>query len=111
MEVIHRSQLPFVGMSYDFVGANHGDTALSFFVVIGEPGRGPKLHRHNYDEIVYVISGQSRWTVGSEEREATAGDILIVKSGEPHKFVCSETNPAVQIDMHLNPTFETEWLE
>ena len=111
MEAIHQSLLPLVGMSHEFIGADHGGVGISFFLVIGEPGQGPRLHKHNYDEIVYVISGQSKWIVGNEERTAVAGDILVVKAGEPHKFVCSEVNPARQIDIHLNPTFETEWLE
>lgn len=83
MDTVHQSQLPFVGMSYEFVGMDHGGVGISFFVVIGEPGRGPRLHRHDYDEVVYVIEGRSKWTVGDQEREASAGDILIVRAGEP----------------------------
>jgi quercetin dioxygenase-like cupin family protein len=111
MELIHQSQLPFVGMSYDFVGAEHGNTGASFFLVMGEPGREVRLHRHNYDEIVYVIAGRASWTVGNVQREAVAGDVLVVKAGEPHKFICAEDDPVRQIDIHLNPNFETEWLE
>jgi|ERR1035438_4635450 quercetin dioxygenase-like cupin family protein len=111
MELIRQSQLPFVGMSHEFVGAEHGGGGLSFFLVIGEPGRGTRLHKHNYDEIVYVIAGRSNWIVGNQEREAVAGDVLIVKAGEPHKFISSDDDPVRQIDIHLNPTFETEWLE
>ncbi|MFY9683556.1 MAG: cupin domain-containing protein [Candidatus Sulfotelmatobacter sp.] len=111
MELIHQSQLPFVGMSHEFIGAEHGGVAASFFVVIGEPGRGPRLHKHNYDEVVYVIAGRAKWIVGNEERDAAAGDILIVKAGEPHKFVSADDDPVRQIDIHLNPAFETVWLE
>jgi len=111
MELIHQSQLPFVGMSHEFISAEHGGVGVSIFLVIGEPGRGPRLHKHNYDEIVYVIAGRSKWIVGNEEREAVAGDVLVVKAGEPHKFVCSDDDPARQIDIHLNRTFETVWLE
>src|SRR5215467_7328422 len=111
MEAVHQSKLPLEGMSHEFIGADHGGVGISFFLVIGEPGQGPRLHKHDYDEIVYVISGRSKWTVGNQEREAVAGDVLIVKAGEPHKFVCSNDDPARQIDIHLNPTFKTEWLE
>lgn len=76
-----------------------------------EPGGGPRLHRHDYDEIVYVISGRVTWTVGDVVREARAGDVLVVRAGEAHKFVSSVEEPVRQIDIHLNPTFETEWLE
>jgi len=98
-------------MSHEFVGAEHGGIGLSFFLVIGEPGRGPRLHKHNYDEIVYVIAGRAKWIVGNDERYAAAGDVLTVRAGEPHKFVCAEDDPARQIDIHMNPAFETTWLE
>lgn len=111
MYAIHQSQLPFVGMSHEFVGMEHGSVGISFFVVIGEPGRGTPLHKHDYDEIVYVIEGRSKWTVCDQEREATAGDVLVVRAGEPHKFINSGEGPLRQLDIHLNPTFQTTWLE
>jgi quercetin dioxygenase-like cupin family protein len=111
MEFVHQSQLPFVGMSHEFIGAEHGGTDASFFLVIGEPGRGPRLHKHNYDEIVYVIAGHAKWIVGNERRGAMPGDVLVVKAGEPHKSVSADDDPVRQIDIHLNRTFETVWLE
>ena len=48
-------------MSHEFIGSEHANVGVSFFLVIGEPGQGPRLHKHNYDEIVYVISGRSKW--------------------------------------------------
>jgi hypothetical protein len=41
MELVHQSQLPFVGMSREFVGAKHGGIGISFFLVIGEPRPRP----------------------------------------------------------------------
>ena len=111
MDAIHQSDLPLVSMSYEFVGAHHGQTAISFFLVNGEPGRGTRLHKHDYDEVVYVIEGNSTWTVGQVVRQARAGDILIVRAGEPHKFINSGTGVLRQIDIHLHPTFATTWLE
>lgn len=109
MEAIHQTDLPFVGSSYEFVGARTGGLGISMFVVIAEIGRGPVLHRHRYDEVVYVIEGHSRWTVDGRELNAGPGDILIVRAGEKHKFVA--ITPLRQIDIHLNPTFEQEDLE
>lgn len=79
------------------------------FVVMAEIGRGPRLHRHRYDELVYVIEGRSRWTVDGREFDAGPGDILVVRAGEKHRFV--SLTPLRQIDIHLNPTFEQEDLE
>jgi len=111
MDVIHQSQLPFVGMSHEFIGVDHGNVGISFFVVIGEPGRGTRLHNHDYDEVVYVIEGRSTWTVNGQEQEAHAGDVLVVHAGEPHKFVNSGDGVLRQIDIHLNPEFEATCLE
>jgi quercetin dioxygenase-like cupin family protein len=110
MYAISQSQLPFIGMSHEFAGTNHG-VDISFFLVTGNPGQETRLHKHDYDEVVYVIEGRSKWTVGGEVREATAGDILIVHAGEAHKFVNSGDGPLRQIDIHLNRSFETIWLE
>lgn len=111
MYAIHQSDLPFEGMSHELVGKEHGGVGISFFVVIGEPGRGTKLHKHDYDEVVYVIEGRSKWTVGDLERDATPGDVLVVRAGEPHKFINCGDGPLRQFDIHLNPAFETTWLE
>lgn len=111
MHIIHQSQLPFVGMSYEFVGQANQGVGISFFVVIGEPGRGPKLHKRPYDEIVYVIEGRSKWTIGDRELEARPGDILIARAGEPHKFINCGDGPLRQLDIHVNPVFESTWLE
>jgi quercetin dioxygenase-like cupin family protein len=112
MEIIHQSQLPLVGMSHEFIGADHSRVDISFFLVTtAEPGRGVRLHKHDYDEIVYLIAGRSKWTIGDQEREASAGDVLIVKAGEPHRFMNVGNDTLRQIDIHLNPTFETVWLE
>lgn len=111
MHIVNEKQLPFAGMSYEFVGAEQGGADASFFLVNSEPGRAVRLHRHDYDEIVYVIEGQSTWTVAGVEHRAAAGDVLVVKAGEPHGFVNSGPGLLRQIDIHLNPTFETVWLE
>jgi quercetin dioxygenase-like cupin family protein len=111
MDALHQSQLPFAGFSHEFVGAHHGGVGISFFLVNGEPGNGTRLHKHDYDEVVYVIEGRSRWTVNGTEREAGPGDVLIVRAGEPHKFVNCGDGVLRQIDVHLSPEFKTTWLE
>ena len=51
MHQVRQENLPFVGSSYEFVGANQGDTGVSVFLFHGKPGSGPGPHRHPYDEI------------------------------------------------------------
>lgn len=111
MHRVHQSMLPFVGMSYEFVGKDQGQTGISFFLVNSEPGRRVRLHTHDYDEVVYVIEGQSTWTIGAQQVIAQAGDTVVVHAGEPHGFVNSGERLLRQIDIHLHSTFETTWLE
>jgi quercetin dioxygenase-like cupin family protein len=64
MHVIGQNDLPFHGMSHEFIGAEHGGVAASIYFVESPPGRSTKLHRHPYDEIAMVRAGRGRWTVG-----------------------------------------------
>jgi quercetin dioxygenase-like cupin family protein len=111
MHVVKQEALPFVGMSHQFVGADQGDVAVSVYLVNAPPGRGPKAHRHPYDEIAFIREGRGLWTVNGESREATAGDILVVKAGEIHSFTNIGEGPLVQLDIHLSPRFIQENLE
>jgi mannose-6-phosphate isomerase-like protein (cupin superfamily) len=103
--------LPFRGMSHQFVGAENGDVAACAYLVNAPPGRGPVLHRHPYDEIAFIQAGRALWTVEGTEFEAGAGEILVVKAGEAHKFRSIGDAPLVQLDVHLGPQFEQENLE
>lgn len=110
MNVTHREELPFVGMSHEFVGREHG-VATSIFFVTALPGRKVRLHWHDYDEVIIVLEGQGLCTVGSEQREVTAGDILSIPAGTPHGFMNIGDTALRQIDIHDHPDFVTHWLE
>lgn len=111
MPLVRKQDLPFIGSSYNFVGALHGDVAISVFLVEAQPGRGAPLHRHAYDEIVIVQQGQSRFVLGDLIQEAGPGDILVVKAGTPHGFINVGDAVLKQTDIHVNPVFEQEDLE
>ena len=108
---IRQQDLPFVGLSHEFVGAERGDTGVSAYLVNAPPGRGPVLHRHPYDKVAFIREGRALWTVEGEQFEAGPGDILVVKAGEAHKFRCIGEANLVQIDVHLGPRFVQENLE
>ncbi len=103
-----QEDLPFRGSSHHFVGAEHGDTAMSAFLFDGEPGRGPGPHRHPYDEIQFIREGRARYVVDGHEFEAGAGDILVIKAGEVHSFTVIGDTRLVQVDVHLSPRFIQE---
>jgi quercetin dioxygenase-like cupin family protein len=108
MHRVRQQDLPFKGSSYNFVGADHGDTGISVFLYHGLPGRGPGSHRHPYDEIQFIQEGHGRWTVNGVEFEAGAGDILVIKAGEVHGFTCLGDSPLVELSVHLSPRFIQE---
>jgi len=110
MEILRQEQLPWSEIAHELVGAEHGLGITVLFVDAGLAG-GPALHRHPYDEIFIVQAGQATFTIDGEQHEASAGDILIARVRQAHAFVNSGSGPLRQIDIHMSPTFSTEWLE
>ena len=108
---VRRDDLPHVGSSYQFVGANHGGANVSVFLFSGQPGAGPGPHRHPYDEVQFIREGRDLYNVDGQEFEAGAGDILVIKAGEVHSFRCIGDERLVQVDVHLSPHFIQEDLE
>lgn len=108
---ITQQELPFVGSSHRFVGADNGDVAISVFLLNALPGAGPGPHRHPYDEVQFVREGRGLWNVNGVEFEGKAGDIFVIKAGEVHSFKNTGDTPLVQVDVHLSPTFIQENLD
>jgi mannose-6-phosphate isomerase-like protein (cupin superfamily) len=111
MHAIRKQDLPFVGSSYHFVGAEQGAVGVSVYLVEAQPGRGAPLHRHPYDEILMTMEGRGQVVVGDEVREAGPGDIVVVKARTPHGFINIGDTVLKQVDIHVNPRFEQENLE
>jgi oxalate decarboxylase/phosphoglucose isomerase-like protein (cupin superfamily) len=47
-------------------------------------GDGVPLHTHPIAEVVIVVSGESEFTIGSEQRRLRAGGIAFIPPGVPH---------------------------
>ena len=75
-----------------------------------EPGLGPRLHTHAYDEVQIVRRGKAWFQVGDEEFDASEGDILVIPAGTPHK-VRSVGNRSDVISVHLSGRMKADWLE
>jgi quercetin dioxygenase-like cupin family protein len=110
VRVIKADELPGSETASRFEGFEHG-AQVSFFLSRNAPGGGPELHRHPYEETFIVREGTVRFTVGEETIEATAGDIIVVPAGTPHKFVNAGSAPMAQISIHPAARMEQEWLE
>ena len=104
MSFLNLEQLPFVGMSHEFIGERQG-APFSAYIVTAKPGQGPPLHQHPYVEVAFVIEGSARITVGDEEREVQAGGIAVIPANTPHRFVNSGEGILRQIDIHASPNF------
>ncbi len=104
MSFLNLEQLPFIGMSYDFVGETHG-SPFSAYIVTARPGQGPPLHIHPYVEVAFTVEGSAMITVGDETREVRAGGIVVIPANTPHRFINSGDTPLRQIDIHASPRF------
>ena len=109
MAIIKQDQLPWSNIAHELVGAEHG-LEITILFVDAEPGRGPALHRHPYTEVFIVQEGQATFTVDGEQLEVAAGDIVVAHADQAHAFVNSGTGPLRQVDIHMSPSFSTEWL-
>jgi predicted alpha/beta-hydrolase family hydrolase/mannose-6-phosphate isomerase-like protein (cupin superfamily) len=110
MEVLKLEKLPLSVIARKLVGADHA-LDITVLFVDAPPGKGPRLHRHPYDEVFIMQEGRASFTVGDEQVDAGPGEILVAHANEPHAFVNPGPGPLRQIDIHVSPTMTTEWLE
>lgn len=110
MPVIRQADLPFSVIAHEFVGEQHA-TGITFLLVDGPPGAGPRLHRHPYDKIIITQEGEATFRLGAEDIAVRAGDLVVIPAGEAHGFCNTGSGPLRQIDLHVSPHFDTEWLE
>jgi mannose-6-phosphate isomerase-like protein (cupin superfamily) len=106
MPLIHPDELS----NGNLVGAEHGATTC-IILDESEPGGGPRLHRHPYDETWVVVAGTLTFTAGDDQLAAAPGDIVVVPPGVPHKFRNDGPGRSRLVCIHASPTFQTEWLE
>ena len=113
MHVVSVSDLPAGegSRSVSLEGAEVGGVDLSIIFVDLDPGRGPRLHRHEYPEVFVIQEGRAVYTAGDETREVGPGDVVVVPAGVAHTFQSSGDVPLRQLSLHLAPQMLTEWLE
>jgi len=99
------------GTGFTFRGSEHGDVPVSFILDRSQPGEGPALHRHPYDEVWIVQQGDVTFTAGERTLPASAGSVVTVPAGEFHGFTNSGATPLQMVCIHTRAGMETEWLE
>jgi quercetin dioxygenase-like cupin family protein len=97
-------------MSVEYTGAELG-AGVCVILVEMAPGAKVRLHRHPYEEVFIVQAGVARFRLGSEERTVTAPDVIVAPAGVAHGFANESDEILRQVDIHVSPAFDTEWLE
>lgn len=64
-----------------------------------EPGHETNPHAHEYEQIVYIVSGRIRFTVGDEAREVGPGDMFVVPPNVLHWAENLGDGPAVDLSV------------
>jgi mannose-6-phosphate isomerase-like protein (cupin superfamily) len=108
--ITRSSDLPWSRIAHEFIGTDHDGVAITFLLVDAEPGRGARLHKHPYDEVIIVLEGRASLDDGAGTHDVVAGDIVVIPAGQPHAFVSTGDTRLRQIDIHAASQFETEWL-
>src|SRR5262249_36832544 len=98
------------GQSFSFVGADHGGVPLCIILDRSEPGQGPALHRHPYDEVWVLEEGTAVFVAGERWRRAVRAPIAAAPAGTPHRFTNTGATPLRMTCIHPRGRFETEWL-
>ena len=106
MSIIHAQELGLERLE----GEPH-EATVSLILNTSDPGQGPRLHRHPYDETWIVQEGNVTFQAGDERLHTTSGDIVIVPPDTPHKFTNDGPGQSVMVCIHASPKFLTEWLE
>ena len=90
-----------------FKGAPHGSN-VSFFLVTSDPGQGPDLHRHPYDETWSVLEGEATIVVGDDTFVARAGDTAVAPADTWHQFANTGTGTLRIVCIHASPVMIQE---
>ena len=88
-------------------GSINGETLATEVTILtygnDEPGAGPVLHVHPYDEVFIVQQGRARFFVGDEVIDAEAGETVLGPAGVPHRFINLGPGRLQTLDIHLSP--------
>jgi mannose-6-phosphate isomerase-like protein (cupin superfamily) len=108
--LINKSELPFDSIGWEFQGRQYG-SAVSFIIIEAQPGDGPRLHSHPYEEMFIVEEGEATFTIGDEMIVVTGGQVVVAPADVPHKFINSRSGVLRQVNVHVSPQMITTWLE
>jgi quercetin dioxygenase-like cupin family protein len=99
---------PSGGEAATFQGGKHG-ASVSFFIVHFSPGKGPKKHRHPYEETFIILEGEIEAIVDGETMTLRENNIVVIPAGAWHEFKNRSEKRAFMVNIHPVPEMITEW--
>lgn len=93
-----------------FEGEAHGSN-VSFFLVTADPGQGPAMHRHPYDETWTVLEGEATIVVDDRRFTARAGDTAVAPADTWHRFTNTGPGTLRIICIHASSVMIQEFQE
>ena len=94
-----------------FVSSAQGAESLTIKEVQIDPGWEGRMHVHNTDVSIQVISGAIQAIINDEVRTVRAGTTLLAPPGTPHKLVNHLWTPAVLLITYPTNEPQTSFLE
>jgi quercetin dioxygenase-like cupin family protein len=64
-----------------------------------QPGHEPRPHSHEHEQIVYIVSGRVRFTVGDDVAELGPGDVVLVPPNIEHFAETLGSEPCVDLSV------------
>jgi quercetin dioxygenase-like cupin family protein len=106
---IQDSDLPGNDTSRTFLGRDHGEVPVSFFIQASQRGHGPGPHRHPYAEVFVLHEGSGDFLAGDETISASGGSVVVVPPNELHGFTATSDGPLRMTCIHTNAEMITDW--
>jgi mannose-6-phosphate isomerase-like protein (cupin superfamily) len=94
-----------------FVSSVTGSSQLTIFEQWCDPLCGAPAHVHAVEEVLRVLSGSARISVGDSSTLVAAGESVIVPAGAAHGFVNATAETLHTLAILAAPIFEVRYLE
>jgi quercetin dioxygenase-like cupin family protein len=90
--------------------SEESDGRISVIVSLMPAGAGgPPLHKHDFDEAVYVLDGELTFQVGGDLLTARTGALMFAPGGVAHTFANRSESPALFLITCTPAGFEREF--
>jgi quercetin dioxygenase-like cupin family protein len=93
------------------VSAATGSTQLTVLVNQLDAGEQVGSHTHDFEEVLYVVTGRCQVAVDDETAALHAGDAVVIPAGAIHGFRHSGLSPATVVAVLASATVHTTWHE